>query len=149
MIPMTNISIWRLNLLRSGYLLMAVGLGLTIWPEILDPASSWALSKGIVTCMLGALGAVAVLGLRYPLKMLPLLFFEMAWKFLWLTRIALPLYSAHKIDDATAQTVFACGMVIIFPIIVPWDHVYRTYVTSPGDPWLRRRAAVRKDALAA
>lgn len=35
---------------------------------------------GVVNSMLLALVLLAVLGLRYPLKMLPLLFWEIAWK---------------------------------------------------------------------
>lgn len=132
---MTEISVFRLYLLRAAYLLLSVGLGLTIWPTILDPGHSWALPNGIVASMLGAIGLVALLGLRYPLQMLPLLFFEIAWKAIWLLRVALPLWFAHRIDAATAETVKACLMVAIFPAILPWDHVFRTYVTKAGEPW--------------
>ncbi len=64
----------RLTLLRAGYLLLIVGLGLTIWPSILDLAKSWELTHGVVVSMLGALSLLALVGLRQPLRMLPLLF---------------------------------------------------------------------------
>jgi hypothetical protein len=137
---MTEISVFRLYALRASYLLMAVGLGTTIWPTILDPTHHWALPNGIVASMLGALGLVALLGLRYPLQMLPLLFFEISWKMIWLLRVALPLWSAHQLDAATMETVKACLMVVIFPIVIPWSYVVRNYVTKSGDPWGRSSA---------
>ncbi|MES1975922.1 MAG: hypothetical protein V4472_25975 [Pseudomonadota bacterium] len=137
---MTGISVFRLNLLRAGYLLIAVGLGLTLWPEILDPASHWGLSRGVVVAMLGALSALSVLGLRYPLRMLPLLLFELAWKALWLSRVALPLWLGHRVDAGTAETIFACALVIVLLPVIPWRHVVATYVTAPGEPWRRQGA---------
>jgi hypothetical protein len=36
--------------------------------------------RGVVRSVLAAVSLLAVLGIRYPLKMLPLLFFELVWK---------------------------------------------------------------------
>ena len=105
---MTEVSIVRLTLLRAGYLLLVVGLGPMIWPVILHHARTWELMHGVVACMLGALSVLALLGLRYPLQMLPLIFFELAWKAIWLLRVALPLWSAHRMDTATAETAGEC-----------------------------------------
>ena len=136
---MTEISVFRLNLLRSGYLLLVVGLGISLWPSILDLSQTWTLTHGVVVSMLGAMSALAVLGLRYPLQMLPLLFFEMGWKTLWLLRVALPLWLADKLDAATLQTVYECLGVVIFPIIIPWPYVFRNYIKNAGDSWRRSR----------
>lgn len=81
---MTEISVLRLHALRAGYLLLVVGLGLTVWPGVIHHDRPWELMQGVVHCMLAALSALAILGLRYPLQMLPLLFFELAWKTIWL-----------------------------------------------------------------
>ena len=132
---MKQLSVFRLNLLRCGYLLLVVGLGLTIWPSILDPTQSFGLLRGIVVCMLASMSALAVLGLRYPLRMLPLLFFEMGWKAIWLLRIALPLWSTHRLDVATTETVFECLIAIVFPFIIPWSYVRSNYLVQPADPW--------------
>ena len=133
---MTEISLLRLNLLRAGYLLLVVGLGSTIWPAILDPASHWELTHGVVVCMLGALSALSVLGLRYPLQMLPLLLFEVTWKSIWLVRIAWPLWSANRLDAATEEMAFECSLAAIFLVVIPWPYVVRHYLSVPGDPWL-------------
>ncbi|HEY2482906.1 MAG TPA: hypothetical protein VGI30_12025 [Caulobacteraceae bacterium] len=137
---MTEVSTLRLYLLRASYLLLVVGLGLTIWPLILHHAPTWERMHSVAACLLGALSALSVLGLRYPLRMLPLLLFEVAWKAIWLAAVALPLWLAHRMDAATTETAFECLMAAIFLFVIPWGYVYRTYVTAAGDPWGGRAA---------
>ena len=137
---MTEVSIMRLYLLRAGYLLIAVGLGMQMWPAILYRVATMELMHGVVTCMLWALSVLALLGIRYPLQMLPLLLFETLWKVVWLLTVALPHWSAGAMDAGTAQTAIACLMGVIFPIIIPWSYVFKNYVKKAGDPWRRRLA---------
>jgi hypothetical protein len=137
----TEVSVVRLNLLRLNYLVLVFGLGSVIWPTILDPSSTWALRSGVVFAMLGALSALAVLGLRYPLQALPLLFFEMGWKLIWLVRMALPLWSAHRLDAATTETLNECLPIVVMPFLIPWGYVVAHYFRKDGDPW-RRRVAI-------
>jgi hypothetical protein len=135
---MHEVSILRLNLLRSFYLLWAVGLGTLVWPKILFHTGDWQLLSGVARCLLAAMSVVALLGLRYPLKMLPMIFFEILWKCLWLVVVALPLWLAHEIDPVTAESVKACGMVIIVPFFMPWRYIIDTYIKAPGNPWTKR-----------
>jgi hypothetical protein len=138
---MSDLPTWRLYLLRAGYLLLAAGLGLTVWPGILNHTHDWELMHGVVVCMLGAMGALAVLGLRYPLQMLPLLFFELAWKTIWLLRVALPLWTAHKLDADSAETAFECLIAVVFVAVIPWPYVIRNYLLKAGDRWAARQPA--------
>ncbi len=132
---MNNIAPYRLNLLRAGYLLLIIGLGLAIWPSIFDPAASWEPDRGVVIAMLGALSLLALIGLRHPLRMLPLLFWEIAWKTIWLTRIALPLWVGGRLNAAAMQTAIECLMAILIAAVIPWDYVLQTYVNASGDRW--------------
>ena len=136
----SEVSIVRLYMLRAGYLLLAVGLGLTVWPSILDATKSWELMHGVVASMLGAMGLLALLGLRYPIQMLPLLFFELTWKAIWLLRIALPLWLGHRLDADTAETAFECLIVVVYLVLIPWPYVFKTYVTNSGAPWTNRHS---------
>jgi hypothetical protein len=134
-----EVSLFQLYLVRAAYLLLVLGLGSSIWPAMLHH-TPWALTlspwEGVGNSMLAALSLLAVLGLRYPLKMLPLLFFEVTWKAIWLIAVALPLWTAHsQIDDNMAQTIQACLMAIIFPIVIPWRYVFANYVQQAGDRW--------------
>ena len=81
---MTEPSVFRLNLLRCGYLFLILGLGSQMAPPLIARGPTLEVMHGVVLSMLCALGLLSILGLRYPLKMLPLLFFEMTWKLIWL-----------------------------------------------------------------
>ena len=130
-----EVSTSRLYLLRATYLLIAVGLGLTIWPGLIHHAIARVPLHGVAGSMLAAVTILAAMGIRYPMQMLPLLIFEMVWKSIWLIAVALPLWSAHPIDPDTWETVQACLMGVIFPIVIPWRYVVAHYVKKPGDRW--------------
>lgn len=118
---MSEISTFRLYLLRATCLLIVAGLGFVIWPGIIHHSNAWALRHGDTSSLLAGVPALAVLGIRYPLKMLPLLLFELTWKSIWLMAIALPLWHAHQIDPQKRESIFACGKgLVIMPIVIPW-----------------------------
>lgn len=142
---MAEIALWRINLLRAAYLFVTVGIALTIWPLILNHPSGWPLMNGVVGGMMAAVSLLAALGLRYPLRMLPVLLFELLWKTIWLASVALPLWSSGRIDSRTTTTVFECLFAIILIPLIPWDHVVRTYVTKPGTRWRRESAQPAAD----
>lgn len=129
------IALWRINLLRVAYAILVFGLGSVIWPGILDRSTTWSLHGGTVTAMLGALSLLAVLGLRHPLSMLPLLLFEIGWKAIWLLRMVWPQWAAHTLDAASSSQLWECLPIIPYMLLVPWDHVVRVYLMQPGAPW--------------
>jgi hypothetical protein len=133
--PIAEVSAFRLYALRAGYLLLVVGLGSQIWPAMIHHTKPWDLMQGVANSMLAAMSALAVLGIRYPLRMLPLLFFELLWKAIWLIAIALPLWSAGHMDTDTVATVQACLMAVVFPIVIPWSYVFANFGKKPGDRW--------------
>ncbi|HMD86918.1 MAG TPA: hypothetical protein VKO18_19690 [Terriglobia bacterium] len=135
---MTEVSTFRLYLMRAMYLLIFVGLGSEVWPGIIHHAKPWDLMHGVACSLLAALSALMALGIRYPLQMLPLLLFELLWKAIWLLAVALPLWSAHQLDPDTMETVKACLMgIVLCPIVIPWPYVLANYVKKPGDRWRR------------
>lgn len=132
---MNEVSVWRLHLLRAVYLLMALGAGYLNWSQILDPTLSWSFTEGVMVTMLAAMSALALLGLRHPLRMLPLMFWEIAWKLIWLARVAYPAWQNDAINDALAANIFAIGLVVIVIAVVPWDYVWRAYGRGPAEAW--------------
>ena len=133
---MSEMSTFRLYLLRATYLLLAVGLGFMVWPRLFSHSSTWALKHGDTFGLLSGIQVLAVVGLRYPAKMLPLLLFELTWKSVWLLAIALPLWRADAVDAGTAESVRACAMgVIVCVVAIPWKYVWLKFVKEPGDRW--------------
>ncbi|HTV58319.1 MAG TPA: hypothetical protein VMJ93_05560 [Verrucomicrobiae bacterium] len=145
---MNTISTLRLNLLRVFYLVLVVGIGLGmhVWSNMIFQVYSMQLDSGTVICMLFALSVLSILGLRYPLKMLPVLFWELTWKASWLLSVALPHWLRGQWSTDLGTTTFDVGMIVIFVPLVPWSYVFDQFVKKPGDPWWRRSTAKPVDA---
>ncbi len=133
---MAEVSLIRLYGLRAMYLFMSVGIGLVFWPDVISHTNEFAAKSGIQYSLLAGIGAMAALGVRYPLQMLPVLLFEFFWKALWMIAMAWPLWAAHAIDAGTSENLLAVGMgVVLCPIVIPWRYVFANYVGKPGDRW--------------
>jgi hypothetical protein len=129
---MIKVSTFRLSLLRALYLLMFVGQGTLQWPVLISGAPALPFWHGIGSSMLGAMALVSALGIRYPLQMLPLLFFEFAWKLIWVLAVLLPKWSGHQMDADTAASAPSILMGVIVPLVIPWRYVIANYVTKPA-----------------
>ncbi len=136
---MSEISTFRLYLLRAGYVVIAVGLVLMIWPGIIRPPANLSHMGSVVRSVLGAVSLLAALGIRYPLKMLPVLFFELLWKSIWVLAFGLRLWSAGRLDADASETLSDCIFGIILVLLVtPWGYVLRHYMKAPGEQWRKR-----------
>ena len=128
-----GVSQLRLHVLRAAYLLLVVGLGATIVPELVSHPLA---SRGVIASLLGAVWLLAFLGLRYPLEMLPLLMFEFVWKALWMIAYGLPQWWAGELPPTFAEDFFNIAFgLIVMPLVIPWGHVWRHYVKRPGARW--------------
>ena len=148
---MNEVSTTRLYVLRAAYLFIAVGLALMIGPLLIDPPANLEHPRGVMWALLGGVGTLALLGLRYPLQMLPLLMFELVWKTIWLGAIALPAWRAGQLTPAITSSITdtTVGIALVL-IVLPWRYVFENYVRRPGDRWTRRAAhasaSARRDA---
>jgi len=131
-----ELSTRRLNVMRIGYAFMGVGLVIVKWPILLQGAtSSLPVFEGVVACLLTAMSLLAFLGLRYPVRMLPILLFEVAWKVIWLAAVALSHLIAGDLDAATGAILFNCSFVVVIVAVIPWRYAWRTYARTSGDAW--------------
>lgn len=126
-----DVPLWRLYVLRAAYLLLVVGLGATIVPQLFNHEPT---ARGVIPGMLSGLWLLAFLGLKYPLQMLPLLMFEFAWKSVWTLKYGLPQYVSGEMPPTWPGDFQAIAAgVILMPIVIPWGHVYRRYIKGPMD----------------
>ena len=142
---MSEVSTFRLYLLRAMYLFTVVGLAIEKLPALLHPAT---LSPGdsVILSVLGATALLAVVGIRYPLKMLPLLFFEFVWKFIWVVAFGLPLLLSGQLDPNASfggtETLINCLLgIVLVPIVVPWGYVLKHYLKAPGARWGKQQVS--------
>ena len=127
------VSLTRLYVLRAAYLLLVVGLGAMIVPELINHPLT---SRGVIASLLGAVWVLAFIGLRFPLEMLPLLMFEFAWKAIWMVAYGLPQWFAGQFPPTFAEDFFNVGIgVILMPLVIPWGYVWRRYVKRSGARW--------------
>lgn len=132
---MPQVSLFRLYSLRAVYLIIALGLALVVWPSIIRHAEPWGLSQGVVKCMLAAFSLLCVVGIRYPLQMLPVLFWELTWKTIWMLVVFLPAWQGGTLDEAIIGTAIECTVVIIIPLAMPWRYVFAHYIRKDSDRW--------------
>ena len=125
-------STFRLHLMRVLYLLNFVMLGLQVWPVIIHHPGVWDPVKGVAFSFWAALSTLSCLGLRYPLKMLPLLLLQLFYKSIWVLAVALPLWSTFRSLELTKIMGFGAVVDIL---VIPWPYVLATYVKKGGDRW--------------
>lgn len=134
-----KVSLLRLYVLRATYLLLVIGLGGMIVPQLF---SHEPMARGVIASLLGAVWVLAILGLRYPLQMLPLLMFEFVWKTIWFFAFGLPQWLAGHVPPTFAEDSKAIvAGVILMPLVIPWGYVYRQYIKARGDRWKQERPA--------
>jgi hypothetical protein len=132
--PDRRVSLFHLYGLRIVFALIAMFLLSTVGPLLAEPPPT--MMTGAARALFVALGLLAALGVRYPLQMLPVMLFELAWKMLWMAFIGLPLWADGRLDPADSETFFNVGVGIpLVLIVVPWRYVWNNYVVRRSERW--------------
>jgi hypothetical protein len=118
--------------MRLLYLLNFVLLGLDVWPAIISHKGLWDPLHGVAFSFWAALSALSGLGLRYPLRMLPLLLLQLFYKAVWLLAVALPMWSVVRSTDLTRAMLIG---VVMDLVCIPWPYVLANHVKARGDRW--------------
>lgn len=140
---MADVTPLRLNVLRGYFLLIAIERGFRVVSRLVGQEAPLDPFEGTAYAFWAALALLALLALRHPLKMLPLLFVHLAYKTIWLLVVALPLWLAGGVFDAT-MTAFTWAMaigVLLDLAIIPWRYVAEQYLGRSSDGGKPRGAA--------
>jgi hypothetical protein len=129
----SEVSLVRIYVLRAMYLVLAIGGGIAFLPQLVGHEPT---ARGVIPSMLAGMWLLACFGLRYPLQMLPILLFELAWKTIWLVDYGLPQWRAGVTSPVFKEDFKAIALgPVIFILVIPWGYVYRHYVKNPGQRW--------------
>jgi hypothetical protein len=134
-VAIDEVSTRRLNIMRFGYAFMGVGLAIVKWPVLFQNVQSLPVMEGVVACLLTAMSLLAFLGLRHPVRMLPILLFEVIWKVIWIAAVAIPHLVSGDMNAATRDLLFRCSFVLVILAVIPWRYAWKRYVRTPGDAW--------------
>lgn len=132
-----RLSATRVALLRVVYAIIVLGNAVMIAPTILFPATSLADSHTVISSMLGALMLVSAIGLLQPVKMLPVLLWEAAWKSIWFFNFALRMWLDGGLDEYAAGVLVGVLGNLLVVAFIPWGFVYRYYLKRTPESWTR------------
>ncbi|HEY6942078.1 hypothetical protein [Dokdonella sp.] len=122
--------------LRLFYGLMLAFAAPTAWQSLLTHAGAWDPLRAVAVAVWATYPALALFGLFRPLRWLPLMFFTIGYKTIWLAFIAYPLWQAGALWDSPTGEVAASFLALpALAAVVPWGYAWRTYFA-----WPRRRA---------
>jgi hypothetical protein len=91
---------------------------MNVWPGLISHGKPWDPTHGIAVSFWAALSALSGLGIRYPLKMLPLLILQLTYKSVWVLAVGLPLRSAGQLDPVAAELFSVCAIGLVVDLIV-------------------------------
>ena len=119
----------NIYLLRLVYALVFVFVGFDVWSSILSHEGTWNPVTAAAFCMWAAYSLMSLIGIFRPLKMLPLVLFEILYKLIWLTIVAYPLWSANELAGSPAEDMVYAFLWVILPVVaVPWKYAAIHYV---------------------
>jgi hypothetical protein len=119
----------NIYLLRLLFLLVFFFVGSDSWTYILNHKGSWDHVKAAAFCMWASYSLLSILGVFHPLKMLPLVMFEIMYKIVWLMIVAYPLWSANQLAGSPAEGMTNAFLWVALPIVaMPWKYALNQYV---------------------
>jgi len=128
-----EVSLVRLYVLRANYLVWAVAGAFLALPPLIDSDPT---ARGMIDSMFGGLWVMGILGVRYPLQMLPIFLFEFVWKTIWVLAFGLPQWLAGTGSPRLGDDLISIGNgPILFGLVIPWGYVYRHYIKQAGARW--------------
>jgi hypothetical protein len=121
-------NIWGLRLF---YLLMLVFVAPSAWGVLLTHEGPWQPLPAVAWAVWATYPALALFGLFHPLRWLPLMFFTVGYKAIWLAFVALPLWQAGTLAGSPAQPVAESFLALpLLVLVIPWGYAWRTYVVG-------------------
>jgi hypothetical protein len=118
-------------LLRLLFTLMFFFLTFESWTHILKHSGPWNNTNAAAWCMWGSYSVISFIGMIRPLKMLPIVLFEIIYKVTWLLIVAYPLWMKNELIGSSDEGMARVFIWVILPIVaMPWRYFFRIHITD-------------------
>jgi len=123
--------------LRLFFLLMLVFVASYAWRVLLAHPGPWDPVRAVTFAVWATYPALALFGVFRPLRWLPLMFFTIGYKTLWLGFVAYPLWRAGTLWGTPTGEIASSFLALpLLVAVVPWSYAWRTYFGWPRAPRL-------------
>lgn len=121
----------RLAMMRVVFLLTGLLFGIQTWSTIVADYGSFGPLDGVAYSFWGGLCILALIGVRFPLRMLPILLMQFLYKTIWLVVVGYPMLASGPLDDygQSMMSAMRVGMLLDL-LVIPWPLVYRRYLAD-------------------
>jgi len=126
----------NIYLLKLLFTLMFLFLTYDSWTHIIHHTGPWDPANSAAWFMWGSCSVISIIGIRRPLRMLPIVLFEIVYKTAWLIIVALPLYQRNELAGTPSGSMADNFMLVILPIVaMPWRYFFRKYIVDKPRPF--------------
>ncbi|MCI0349136.1 MAG: hypothetical protein L0Z53_06885 [Acidobacteriales bacterium] len=132
---MRELSKVRLYAMRFIYLGTGIFVGINAWTALITRTTPWDPLHGIAFSFWAAYSVLMLLGVRFPVKMLPLLLLQLFYKLTWLIAVAYPLWLGGQWNPWGSALFRSCAIAAVVDLIViPWPFVFQNYLKAIFKP---------------
>jgi len=124
----------RMNWLKAMYIYTifgagGLGLGMIVIPEVIKSMFGWPVEEPIIMGIVGsvyvAFAILSILGLRSPLKFVPVLLLQLLYKSVWFIGVIVPLLILGQFPSYAIITAVIFATYIIGDLIaIPFSYVF-------------------------
>jgi hypothetical protein len=132
-----ELSTFRLHALRFVYFFNAVVIGFGAWSELINQVrlinegKPWDLIYGIAFSLYAGFALLMLWGVRFPVRMLPLILLQILYKMIWLIVVGYALWSAGRLNPAVIGTIeFFASIVVLDLVTIPWPYIFENYLRA-------------------
>jgi hypothetical protein len=121
---MVEILYWYTIVAAGGF-----GLAMVVMPENVRSLFGWPTQDSIVYGVTGsvwlAFGLLSILGLKYPLKFVPVLLMKITYKSVWFIGVVIPLLASEKFPTyGLLHVVIMAFYIIGDPIAILFSYMF-------------------------
>jgi len=115
--------------MRGLFFLNFISLAFDNWGTILFPDSQMDTLTGVTISFWAGFSLLNLLGVRFPLKFVPILMLQLLYKSAWIIGTYLPAKNSGVLDEDLTSFLWVCvAGIVLNLLVIPWKFVYHEYL---------------------